>query len=65
VFEETGVRGQEEGLVTLRHSHGYRFGQGDVYVTVKLRAASDELTIDPVEIAAAGAYIYIYICVCV
>lgn len=39
VFEETGVDGEEMGIVTLRHSHGYRFGQGDVYVTVRRRRA--------------------------
>jgi len=40
-------------VVTLRHTHGYRFGQGDIYVTVKLIAQSEKLLIDPVEIAAA------------
>lgn len=36
VLEETGVDGEPMGVVTLRHSHGYRFGQGDVYVTVRV-----------------------------
>ncbi len=31
------------GLVSLRHSHGYRFGQDDMYVLVKLKAAYHEI----------------------
>ena len=37
VREETGVLATLEGVVSLRHSHGFRFGQGDLYVVVKLR----------------------------
>lgn len=38
VAEETGVRAELDGVVSLRHSHGRRFGQSDVYVIVRLRA---------------------------
>ena len=31
VCEETGVTGSLEGVVSLRHTHGLRFGQGDMY----------------------------------
>jgi len=38
VAEETGVWAELDGVVSLRHSHGRRFGQSDVYVIVRLRA---------------------------
>merc|ERR1712226_893348 len=41
VREETGVSGTLEGVVSLRHSHGFRFGQADIYVLVKVRANAD------------------------
>ena len=37
VREETGVRAALEGVVSLRHSHGYRFGQ--VTLTLPLTLA--------------------------
>jgi len=53
VREETGVTGSLLGVVSLRHSHGYRFGQGDIYVLVKLRADSEDITVDTHELADA------------
>jgi len=53
VREETGVTGSLLGIVSLRHSHGYRFGQGDIYVVVKLRAASEEINMDENELMGA------------
>lgn len=54
VREETGVRASLEGVVSLRHSHGFRFGQGDLYVVVKLRADGDEaITVDEKELLDA------------
>ena len=53
VREETGVRGVLEGVVSMRHMHGVRFGQGDLYVVVKLRAEEDAITLDPHELLDA------------
>ena len=53
VREETGVSCELDGVVSLRHTHGYRFGMGDLYVIVRLRATSETITIDPVELLAA------------
>lgn len=53
VREETGVTGSLMGVVSLRHSHGFRFGQGDIYVLVKLRAENEEITMDTNELMGA------------
>eukprot|EP00930_Biecheleria_cincta_P096836 TRINITY_DN88619_c0_g1_i1.p1 TRINITY_DN88619_c0_g1~~TRINITY_DN88619_c0_g1_i1.p1 ORF type:complete len:470 (-),score=86.31 TRINITY_DN88619_c0_g1_i1:38-1447(-) len=53
VLEETGVASEFEGVVSLRHGHGMRFGQGDIYCVVRLRALSEEIKLCPEEIAAA------------
>jgi 8-oxo-dGTP pyrophosphatase MutT (NUDIX family) len=53
VHEETGVTGELDGVVSLRHTHGVRFGQGDLYVLVRLRATSEKLVLDDHEIAVA------------
>ena len=53
VQEETGVTGSLLGLVSLRHSHGYRFGQDDLYVVVKLQALQETISIDPHELSDA------------
>ena len=37
----------------MRHAHGVRFGQSDMYWVVRLRAVTDEIKIDPEEIADA------------
>eukprot|EP00933_Yihiella_yeosuensis_P014752 TRINITY_DN13090_c1_g1_i1.p1 TRINITY_DN13090_c1_g1~~TRINITY_DN13090_c1_g1_i1.p1 ORF type:complete len:479 (+),score=102.63 TRINITY_DN13090_c1_g1_i1:107-1543(+) len=53
VQEETGVKTSLIGVVSLRHSHGVRFGQGDIYVLVKLRADSEEIHVDTHELLDA------------
>lgn len=53
VLEETGVRSELDGIVSLRHSHGRRYNQGDIYVVVRLRATSDEIALDSHELRAA------------
>jgi nicotinamide mononucleotide (NMN) deamidase PncC/8-oxo-dGTP pyrophosphatase MutT (NUDIX family) len=53
VKEETGVDAALVGVVSLRHSHGFRFGQGDIYVVVKLLATNDAITIDEHELQDA------------
>jgi ADP-ribose pyrophosphatase YjhB (NUDIX family) len=53
VREETGVETELIGVVSLRHSHGFRFGQGDVYVVVKLRATTDSIAMDERELMGA------------
>jgi len=55
VSEETGVEGSLLGVVSMRHSHGFRFGQGDLYVLVKMRADKDheEIKVDPTELLDA------------
>ena len=53
VMEETGVKGALEGVVSLRHGHGFRFNQGDLYVLVRLRASSDTITLDTHELLDA------------
>merc|ERR1712224_423597 len=53
VREETGVTSTLVGVASLRHSHGFRFGQGDIYVLVKLLAEKDDITIDPNELLDA------------
>ena len=50
VREETGVEASLVGVVSMRHSHGYRFGQGDLYVVVKLLATTEEINMDPHEL---------------
>lgn len=53
VREETGITGSLLGIVSLRHSHGFRFAQGDIYVVVKLRADLEEITMDENELMGA------------
>lgn len=53
VQEETGVTGSLIGVVSIRHSHGFRFGQGDIYVVVKMQATKEEITLDPHELLDA------------
>ena len=53
VREETGVVAELEGVVSMRHAHARRFGQGDLYVVVLLRATSDEIMLDERELADA------------
>lgn len=55
VREETGVLTELDGVVSLRHAHGRRFGQGDVYVVVRLRATEghDRIVMDALELRDA------------
>lgn len=53
VLEETGITTSLIGVVSLRHSHGFRFGQGDIYVLVKLRATNEDIKMDPNELIGA------------
>jgi 8-oxo-dGTP pyrophosphatase MutT (NUDIX family) len=53
VLEETGVPSEFVGVVSMRHQHGMRFGQGDMYCVLRLRALSDTIKVDPEEIADA------------
>lgn len=53
VHEETGVTGSLIGVVSIRHSHGFRFSQGDIYVVVKIQATKEEITLDPHELLDA------------
>lgn len=53
VREETGVESLLAGVVSLRHMHGVRFGQSDLYVVVLLQAATEEIHMDPNELMGA------------
>jgi len=53
VLEETGIKSEPVGVVSLRHNHGYRFGQGDIYVLVRLRATFETIEVDPHELLDA------------
>ena len=57
VLEETGVAACLDGVVSLRHMHNFRFGQGDLYVVIKLKTEGGEecppINIDPHELQAA------------
>jgi len=53
IMEETGVTASLEGVVSLRHTHGVRFGQGDIYVLVRMRAIEEGISIDESEIKDA------------
>jgi 8-oxo-dGTP pyrophosphatase MutT (NUDIX family)/nicotinamide mononucleotide (NMN) deamidase PncC len=53
VLEETGVSTALDGVVSLRHSHGRRFGQSDLYVLVKLRAETEAIVVQEGELADA------------
>lgn len=53
VLEETGITTELVGVVSMRHAHGVRFGQSDIYCVVRLRALTEEIKLDPEEIADA------------
>ena len=53
MLEETGVVTVLDGVVSMRHSHGRRFGQGDIYAIVRLKAESEEIHLDKSELADA------------
>ena len=51
VLEETGIRTEFQGLVCLRHWHGYRYGKSDIYFVARLAPVSHEIVHDLHEIA--------------
>jgi 8-oxo-dGTP pyrophosphatase MutT (NUDIX family) len=51
VYEETGVETKFDGLVCLRHWHGYRYGKSDIYFVARLVPISQEIKQDHEEIA--------------
>ena len=53
VREETGIESSLVGVVSMRHTHGVRFGQSDLYVVVKLRATTEDIQMDPKELMGA------------
>lgn len=53
VREETGIVAELGGVVSMRHSHGFRFGQGDLYVLVKMLAKDSTITLDTHELLDA------------
>ncbi|CAL1148704.1 unnamed protein product [Cladocopium goreaui] len=53
VQEETGIKGELDGVVSLRHSHNFRFGQDDIFVSVKVKATTESICIDPNELRDA------------
>ncbi|CAK0848686.1 unnamed protein product [Prorocentrum cordatum] len=53
VLEETGIKTEPVGVVSIRHAHGLAFGQGDIYCVLRLRPLSEDIKIDPEEIASA------------
>ncbi len=50
VLEETGVQAKFESLVCFRHWHGYRYGKSDIYFVCRLKALSDEISMQTEEI---------------
>ena len=50
VAEETGVRCEFQGVVSIRHRHQFRFGRSDFYIVCRLRPLTSELRRDPREI---------------
>lgn len=53
VREETGVRAEFQGLLSLRHHHRGQFGASNIYAVCVLRPLSFEITIDESEIGKA------------
>lgn len=53
VQEETAVTGALEGIVSMRYTHDLRFGQGDLYVLVRVRAQKEDISICSNELLAA------------
>lgn len=53
VQEETGITGTMDGVVSLLHSHGRRFGQGFLFVLVKMRAINEKIHMNRKELMGA------------
>ena len=50
VEEETGVLASFDALVCFRHWHGYRYGKSDIYFVCRLKAQSEDITMQASEI---------------
>lgn len=53
VYEETGVRAEFQGMLSLRHHHRGQFGASNIYAVCVLRPLSFEISIDESEIGKA------------
>lgn len=53
VFEETGVRAEFQGLLSLRHHHQGQFATSNLYLVARLRPLSETIAIDEREIGLA------------
>jgi len=53
VFEETGIKAEFDSLVCMRHNTKFMFGKSDMYIVARLTPVTENITIDPDEIAAA------------
>ncbi|EGC37148.1 hypothetical protein DICPUDRAFT_91689 [Dictyostelium purpureum] len=51
VFEETGVKTEFVSILGFRQLHNYAFNRGDIYYICALKPISEEINIDPHEIA--------------
>lgn len=56
VKEETGVVACFESVASFKHTHGLAHGTDDLYFVVRLKAESDDIQVDPEEIAGAAWY---------
>ena len=54
VWEETGIRASFDHVIGIRHYHGMAFDRSDLYVICKMKAETDEISLDPHELAAAA-----------
>lgn len=54
VYEETGVRAEFQGLLSLRHHHRGQFGASNIYAVCRLRPLEFKLNIDESEIGDAA-----------
>ncbi|RME81825.1 MAG: NUDIX domain-containing protein, partial [Caldilineae bacterium] len=53
VYEETGIRTRFHSLITIRHSHHWKFDKSALYFICRLDPLSSEIAIDEEEIAIA------------
>ncbi len=53
VYEETGIKTEFQGLLSLRHHHRGQFGSSNIYMVCLLKPITYEISIDEVEIGKA------------
>lgn len=53
VFEETGVKTEFQGLLSMRHHHQGQFGASNIYIVCLLKPLTYDICIDEVEIGKA------------